>query len=117
MACGTPVIAWRRGSTPEVIDHGVTGFIVDGVDEAADAVDRVRSLSRERVRRRFESRFSIGRVARDYVRVFKFLAAEPAELCPVGPLDAEPAVRCLAENESAGRSLPPLPASGERVVI
>ena len=117
MACGTPVIAWRRGSAPEVIDHGVTGFLVDGIDEAVDAVGRVPSLRRERVRQRFESRFSIGRVARDYVRVFKFLAAEPAELGQVVRLDAEPARRRLAENERAGRGLSPRPAGGERVTI
>src|SRR6185312_14471529 len=116
MACGTPVIAWRRGSAPEVIDHGVTGFLVDGIDEAADAVERVRGLDRERVRRRFESRFSIERVARDYVRVFKFLAAEPAELDRVVRLDAEP-VRRLAANERAGRGLAPRAARGERVTI
>jgi glycosyltransferase involved in cell wall biosynthesis len=59
MACGTPVIAWRRGSVPEIIRHGETGFLVDGMDEAIAAVDEVRSLSREGVRRGFEKRFSI----------------------------------------------------------
>ena len=73
MACGTPVIAWRRGSVPEVIDHGVTGFIVDRIEEAVTAVDKVSSLSRKAVRRGFERRFSIERVARDYIRVYEFL--------------------------------------------
>ena len=80
MACGTPVIAWRRGSVPEVVEHGVTGFIVEGIDDAVAAVDKVRSLSRGAVRRRFEARFSIERAARDYVRVYQSLCAEPIVL-------------------------------------
>lgn len=77
MACGTPVIAWRRGSVPEVVDHGETGFIVDRIDDAVAAVDRVQTLSRLGVRRAFERRFTIDGVARDYVRLFESLAAEP----------------------------------------
>jgi glycosyltransferase involved in cell wall biosynthesis len=77
MACGTPVIAWRRGSVPEVIEHGQTGFIVDGIDEAVAAVENVRKLSRVAVRRGFEKRFSIERVGRDYIRVYQSLADEP----------------------------------------
>ena len=80
MACGTPVIAWRRGSVPEVVEHGVTGFIVEGIDQAVAAVDKVGSLSRGAVRRRFEARFSIERAARDYVRVYQSLLAEPIVL-------------------------------------
>ena len=80
MACGTPVIAWRRGSVPEIIRHGETGFVVDGMDEAIAAVDEVRSLSREGVRRGFEERFSIERMARDYVGVYQSLSAEHALL-------------------------------------
>jgi glycosyltransferase involved in cell wall biosynthesis len=75
MACGTPVIAWRRGSVPEVVDHGVTGFIVETVEEAVAAVETVRSLDRKAVRKRFESRFSIERAARDYVRVYQSFGA------------------------------------------
>ena len=77
MACGTPVIAWRRGSVPEVIEQGVSGFMVEGIDEAVDAVHNIGSLSRELVRERFDERFTIERVARDYVRVYEFLKAEP----------------------------------------
>ncbi|HZZ61752.1 MAG TPA: glycosyltransferase family 4 protein [Roseiarcus sp.] len=80
MACGTPVIAWRRGSVPEIIRHGETGFVVDGMDEAIAAVDEVRSLSREGVRSGFEKRFSIERMARDYVGVYQSLSAEHALL-------------------------------------
>jgi len=77
IACGTPVIGWRRGSVPEIIEHGVTGFIVEGIDEAVDAVHNIGSLSREAVRKRFDERFTIERVAQDYVRVYESLGAEP----------------------------------------
>ncbi len=58
MACGTPVIAWNCGSVPEVIDHGVSGFIVRSMDEAVEAVGRLPELDRGEIRRSFERRFS-----------------------------------------------------------
>ena len=73
MACGTPVVAYGMGSVPEVIDDGVTGFIVNGLDEAVNAVKRVDSLDRAVCRRVFERRFSVSRMARDYVRVYERL--------------------------------------------
>jgi glycosyltransferase involved in cell wall biosynthesis len=73
MACGTPVIAYDRGSVPEVMEDGVTGFIVQHVDEAAKAVNRVSNLSRSRCRDVFERRFAVGRMASDYVEVYKRL--------------------------------------------
>jgi glycosyltransferase involved in cell wall biosynthesis len=66
MACGTPVIAYRSGSVPEVIDDGVTGFIVDSEGEAVDAVNQLGRLDRRKVRKRFEERFSALRMARAY---------------------------------------------------
>jgi glycosyltransferase involved in cell wall biosynthesis len=72
MACGTPVVAYRCGSVPEVIDHGVTGFIVDNDDQAADAISRAR-LDRNRVRARFEERFSSEAMARRYVALYERL--------------------------------------------
>jgi glycosyltransferase involved in cell wall biosynthesis len=71
MACGTPVLAFRRGSVPEVIDEGVTGFIVDGVDEAKMALPRVIALDRGAVRRRFDERFSATLMAKEYLRVYR----------------------------------------------
>src|SRR4051812_2173405 len=68
MAAGTPVIAWRCGSTQEVIEHGRSGFLVDSIDEAVAAVKAVHSLSRPRVRVAFGERFTADRMARDYVR-------------------------------------------------
>jgi glycosyltransferase involved in cell wall biosynthesis len=67
MACGTPVIAFRSGSVPEVVDDGVTGFIVDTEDEAVQAIRRLRELDRRKVRAHFEQRFTAQRMAREYV--------------------------------------------------
>lgn len=80
MACGTPVIAMRRGSVPEVIEDGVSGFIVDTETQAVDAVRRLPDLDRQRVRRCFETRFTGRRMASDYVRLYERLiaAARPA---------------------------------------
>jgi glycosyltransferase involved in cell wall biosynthesis len=73
MACGTPVVAYRRGSVPEVIDDGITGFICADIAGAVDAVARCAELSRERCRARFEQRFSASRMAADYVTVYQQL--------------------------------------------
>jgi glycosyltransferase involved in cell wall biosynthesis len=81
MACGTPVIAYRRGSVPEVVDHGVSGFIVDGIDEAVAAVERAGRLDRAGVRRCFERRFSVGRMAADYIAIYRsMIEASPTRL-------------------------------------
>ena len=73
MACGTPVIAFRRGSVPEVIDDGVSGFVVDNEDEALVAIARVNELDRRRVRAAFEQRFTAARMARDYLAKYSEL--------------------------------------------
>jgi glycosyltransferase involved in cell wall biosynthesis len=75
MACGTPVVAYRRGSVPEVMADGVTGFVVDGVDEAVAAVGRLGEISRWACRRAFEQRFDARRMTRDYIEVYRQLAA------------------------------------------
>jgi glycosyltransferase involved in cell wall biosynthesis len=74
MACGTPVIAWRRGSVPEIIEHGVTGFIVENDAEAIDAINRIPTLDRRAVRAAFERRFTARRMAESYRRWFHRLA-------------------------------------------
>ena len=79
MACGTPVLAFRCGSVPEVVDDGVTGWAVGSMEEAKAALPRVLALDRNRVRRRFEERFTAARMARDYIKVYEqVLAAEGA---------------------------------------
>ena len=70
MACGTPVIAYPRGAVPEVLEDGVTGWIVEGLEEAVQAVGRVPALSRSRCRQVFEARFSASRMAQDYLRIY-----------------------------------------------
>jgi glycosyltransferase involved in cell wall biosynthesis len=70
MANGTPIIGFRRGSVPDIIDEGVTGFVVDGIDQAVAAVPRATVLDRSRVRHCFEERFSVERMARDYVELY-----------------------------------------------
>ena len=71
MACGTPVLAFRRGSVPEIVDEGVTGSIVSTPGEAIQALPGVLSLDRHAVRRRFEERFSASRMAGDYLKLYR----------------------------------------------
>ncbi|PYI68039.1 MAG: glycosyl transferase [Verrucomicrobia bacterium] len=73
MACGTPVIAYRGGAVPEVMEEGHTGFIVEGLEDAVDAVRRVPELSRKRCREVFDHRFTAARMAHDYVQVYERL--------------------------------------------
>lgn len=75
MACGTPTIAYRRGSVPEIIEHGTTGFIVDDRDQAIAATRTVDSLQRASCRRVFEERFSSKRMAEGYLKVYRNLLA------------------------------------------
>ncbi|HEY6334012.1 MAG TPA: glycosyltransferase family 4 protein, partial [Blastocatellia bacterium] len=70
MACGTPVVAYKRGAVPEVIDDGVTGFLCDEVDQAVDAVRRAKTLSRRQCRQTFEDRFSVTRMAMNYADLY-----------------------------------------------
>jgi glycosyltransferase involved in cell wall biosynthesis len=73
MACGAPVIAYNRGSVPEVVEDGVTGFIVEDEIGAIGAVDRLSQLPRDRIRKRFEERFTARRMAQDYLAVYRSL--------------------------------------------
>ena len=73
MACGTPVIAYRRGSMPELIDDGVTGFLVDDFDQAIAAIKRVDEIDREACRRRVEQHFTVDRMADRYLELYRQL--------------------------------------------
>jgi glycosyltransferase involved in cell wall biosynthesis len=73
LACGTPVIAFRGGSVAEVLEEGVTGFVVDTIDDAIAATRRVHEISRRQCRAVFEERFSAARMARDYVALYERL--------------------------------------------
>jgi len=79
MACGTPVIAYNRGSVPEIIDEGLTGFIVEDETSAVGVVGRLAGLNRDAIRKQFEKRFTARRMAHDYLAAYRGLmkAAEP----------------------------------------
>lgn len=79
MACGTPVMAWSCGAMPEVIDHGVTGILVESIEDAVATMPDLLSLDRRRVRATFEARFSASRMARDYVTAYQQLLGAPSD--------------------------------------
>jgi len=73
MTCGTPVIAFNRGSVPEIVEDGLTGFIVERKEEAVAAADHLSRLARRAIRRRFEERFTARRMAHEYLAVYRGL--------------------------------------------
>ena len=73
MACGTPVIAYDRGSVPEVMENGVTGFVVRALDDAVEATRQVRNVSRAGCREVFEQHFTVTRMANDYMNVYEWV--------------------------------------------
>jgi glycosyltransferase involved in cell wall biosynthesis len=75
MACGTPVIAFRRGSVPEVVTEGVTGFVVEDAAGAVVAVERVSTIDRRGCRAAFEERFVAARMVAEYLEVYDHLIA------------------------------------------
>jgi len=84
MACGTPVIAYRSGSVPEVVDHGITGFVVSGEEEAIQAIGRLGELDRRRIRAQFEKRFTSRRMAEEYLNHYAALAPDLNNVKPQG---------------------------------
>jgi len=74
LACGTPVVAWNCGSVPEIIKDGKTGFIVDSIDSAIYALDKVANLNRYDCRREFEERFTARRMAEEYLHIYQKIA-------------------------------------------
>jgi hypothetical protein len=117
MACGTPVIAFDNGSVPEVIDHGVSGFIVRDEAGAIDAVRRLGTLDRRRIRERFEARFTAQRMAENYLALYARLIAArsgkaASERSPRAP-QAEAAPQRLEKSSrhppvaSDSRAMPP----------
>lgn len=82
LACGTPVIARDRGSVPEVIENGKTGYVINSIEDAVLAVKQVPYLRREDCRNSFEKRFSATRMARDYIAVYERLIARAATRNP-----------------------------------
>jgi len=83
MACGTPVIACRRGSMPEIVGDGVNGSLVDSLDEAVGAIDDVRALDRAAVRASVERRFDVSRMVEDYLALYRRIVDPKRTLTPV----------------------------------
>jgi glycosyltransferase involved in cell wall biosynthesis len=92
MACGTPVLAFRCGSVPEIVEDRLTGRIVSSIEEAAQAVPELLALDRNAIRARFEQRFSSRRMASDYVKIYHTIlrrhTAPEIRLSPVAALSA-----------------------------
>ncbi len=79
MACGTPVVAWRGGSVAEIVTDGITGFVVESIEDAVEATRATASLDRRCCREIFERRFTVDRMARDYVAVYtRLLGRQPS---------------------------------------
>jgi glycosyltransferase involved in cell wall biosynthesis len=91
LACGTPVIAFRNGSVPEIVDDGVTGLIVESTDQAVLAVERIGRLDRMACRLAFERRFSVGRMADDYLAIYsRIVEGESATVSDPASLPRDP---------------------------
>jgi glycosyltransferase involved in cell wall biosynthesis len=93
LACGTPVIAWRNGSVPEIIDHGRTGFIVDNLDDAVRAVANVGHLNRAACRASFSSRFDAACMASNYEKVYQLLLRDGYSRIDIAE---SPALQCVS---------------------
>jgi glycosyltransferase involved in cell wall biosynthesis len=102
MSAGTPVIAWCNGSVPEIVDPGVTGFIVQCLDEALEVLNRVNTLDRLNVRKRFQDRFTVERMAENYLMLYRWLA-DDARSSSRSPPFAESRERDLSRGLSGPR--------------
>jgi glycosyltransferase involved in cell wall biosynthesis len=102
LACGTPVIARGRGSVPELIEDGITGFVFEENDDAVEAIARLPQLSRKRCRQRFEQRFTATRMARDYLKLYeRLIRGEHMPGATPGRAGAfSPRVRAMRSNPS-----------------
>jgi len=118
MACGTPVIAYRHGSVPELVDHGVTGFVVDDLPAAVHAVERVAELDRDACRTAWEARFTARRMACDYMELYGQLtdargrARAPRFEASLNPILTPP--RPLARRAPVGQLAPSAPMADNR---
>jgi glycosyltransferase involved in cell wall biosynthesis len=111
MACGTPVLAFNRGAVAEVIDPGVTGYVVESIGEAICKVGSVLALDRGQVRRRFEERFTASRMTRDYLGVYASLIEKRA-----GSAKARAGLRRVTNGADSPAEHPPA-GLGEGVAI
>ena len=112
MSAGTPVIAWRNGSVPEVITDGVSGWIVDSIDAAVAAAREAASMDRRKVRAEFEQRFTAGRMSADYIDVYGRLLARVTAKAKINSkpkdLSLPPKLVTAARERVVGQSEPPV---------
>jgi glycosyltransferase involved in cell wall biosynthesis len=104
MACGTPVLAFRNGAVEELVDEGVTGLIADSIEDAIRKLPHLMTLDRHAVRRRFEVRFSVARMAKDYIALYRKLCGAPLEDSNVGGWSPTPESKMQSWGRHGGRS-------------
>ena len=103
MACGTPVVAFRSGSVPEVVEHGVTGLIVESEAAAVAAIrNELAELSRPRIRARFEERFTARRMAEEYLEIYRGLIASNRRRRPKTVNGTKPADQHIDDRHQTG---------------
>ena len=102
MACGTPVIAFRCGSVPEVIEEGVSGILVDSVPQAAENIERALMLDRRKVRAAFERRFTAERMAKDYLAIYRNLQGIRSSAAPLARDNDQPFDRQVIAYSQGG---------------
>ena len=115
MACGTPTVAFRRGSVPEVLDNGISGYVVDDVEQAIEALKALQHFDRTGCRRVFEERFSARRMAEDYVKIYQRVVESSGRIGVMSPRQ-EGAVAPRRNEVSAGNGNgTPLPGPGSAI--
>ena len=102
LACGTPVLAYRRGSIPEIIEAGVTGFICENLDEMVAAIDRLPLIQRQKCRDAFEARFTVQRMVQDYLALYERMAASVQPLAYINGHSSLLSHRRMPATERAG---------------
>jgi glycosyltransferase involved in cell wall biosynthesis len=118
MACGTPVVAFENGSVPEVLEDAVTGFIVHTEDQAVEAVGRLGTLDRAKIRREFESRFTAHRMAQNYLKLYASLArARRLPTSMLKSLDDEVLAGSLVISRSARHGVPAAALAGSELEV
>lgn len=100
MACGTPVIAYNKGSVPEIVNHNITGYIVDSIEDAVKSLENIHKIDRSRVREVFENRFSAKAMADNYLKLYKTLIAKQQKAVFISP-DLKKTVNSMSKQQVA----------------
>jgi hypothetical protein len=99
MACGTPIIAWPRGSVPEIVEDGITGFLVESEAEAVAAIERICDLDRRHIRERFDERFTARRMAEEYINSYRMLMFQSQMQMETRQIDRTETPRFTADSD------------------